>query len=769
MPFQSLLRRLSRLRQPQVFWLLLLSRLPFLIYLYPGAVDSDTVTSIEHFFGIREFTTSLSTTDPTIIWSNHHPVIYTLLYGGTTYLGGLVGNVGIAFFCFELLQAALMSYLLARLLRLVSGRGTVRRAWLLVALVAYPIYGFWSAYIVKDALFSAAMLWLMLYLGSIAVTRGRIARSRRFVVKLCAVAMLFMLSKNQCVYILLLTLPYLLWCARRYRARLTLGVAGTMVAYTLLLTQVYPALGIALSGRCETYGFLFQQTARVVRDHHEQVTPAERRAIDAVLPYDALARNYDPNCQDPVKFTYRREATAADYAAYRRTYLAQLRRHPGICAAALWDECDSYFHPTFAHPLYFRQNILAFMRSDADSLLLSKLPRVEPLLEDPVTGLDFVRRHPLLGWPFDCGVLIPAALLLALIGLWRRRPTDFLFALPVVLQIGILIVSPEDGNRRYAMPIVWALPFIAAWAFPPRQRRRLLGGKAEGNCTITQEAQQEELPTAVGAATPACGEPHAADHGTPRYLSVLIPAYNEAEGIATVLEQLTQVQLPGGYRPELIVVDDCSTDATHARALAFRREHPAVAMQVLHHERNRGKGAAVRTALAAAHGAYSVVQDADLEYRPADLATLLGYALREGHDVVFGSRFLRRANKHSYRRYYWGGRLVTAVANVLYRQRLTDEPTCYKLLRTDVLRQMRLQCQGFEFCPEVTAKAARMGYRIPELPISYAPRSFAEGKKITARDGLIAILTLMRYRFTPLRRLVEMPTPGQASRQKPTA
>jgi glycosyltransferase involved in cell wall biosynthesis len=223
-------------------------------------------------------------------------------------------------------------------------------------------------------------------------------------------------------------------------------------------------------------------------------------------------------------------------------------------------------------------------------------------------------------------------------------------------------------------------------------------------------------------------------------LSILIPVYNEEGTIAELLDLVLATDV--GAEKEVIVVDDASTDRT--RDVLERYRDRAL---VIHHERNRGKGAALRTALRHATGDYVVPQDADLEYVPDDLKRLLDAARERGVRVVYGSRRLHRENKqYSALTFYLGGVLVTWVANVLYRLRLTDEPTCYKLVDRRVIETMDLECERFEFCAEVTAKAARLKEPILEIPIRYRPRHRNEGKKIRARDGIETILTLWKYR-----------------------
>ncbi len=224
-------------------------------------------------------------------------------------------------------------------------------------------------------------------------------------------------------------------------------------------------------------------------------------------------------------------------------------------------------------------------------------------------------------------------------------------------------------------------------------------------------------------------------------LTVIVPSYNEGATIAEVLRRV----LATGLRLEILVVDDGSTDDTAATVRRLAAAHPEIRLLSL--PENRGKGAAVRRGIAEARGEYLVIQDADLEYDPQDLVRLLAVA-REGADIVYGSR-IRGHNPASYSSFYWGGRLLSLITSALYGCWITDEPTCYKLFRAEVLADLPLQEDGFGFCPEVTAKVLRRGHRIAEVPISYRPRSMEQGKKIRWTDGLRAIWILARLRLPP--------------------
>ncbi|MCB0212250.1 MAG: glycosyltransferase family 2 protein [Anaerolineae bacterium] len=224
-------------------------------------------------------------------------------------------------------------------------------------------------------------------------------------------------------------------------------------------------------------------------------------------------------------------------------------------------------------------------------------------------------------------------------------------------------------------------------------------------------------------------------------LSVIIPVYNEE---ATLKEIISRVRATGLVY-QIILVDDGSTDGSVATLTPLQKVgEPHLCL--LRHKHNRGKGAAIRTGLAAVTGDLVLVQDADLEYDPADYSALLAPFADPNVAVVYGSRNLQRNPKSSFT-FYWGGRLLSWIATLLYSAHVTDEATGYKVIKTDLLRELGLETDGFEFCPEVTGKLLQRGIAIHEVPISYNPRSWDEGKKIQWHDGLIAIWTLLRYRF----------------------
>jgi dolichol-phosphate mannosyltransferase len=225
-------------------------------------------------------------------------------------------------------------------------------------------------------------------------------------------------------------------------------------------------------------------------------------------------------------------------------------------------------------------------------------------------------------------------------------------------------------------------------------------------------------------------------------VSVIVPVYNEV----THVEELLRAIHASPVKKEIIIVDDGSTDGTREKLQAMPL---ADDVTVIFHETNYGKGAAIRTALEYARGEYVLIQDSDLEYSPQDYAALL-QPLKQNHaNVVYG---VRPDRPDRGLRFFLGAKLLTHLANLLYGAGIHDEATCYKVFRRSVIAQINLDCRRFEFCSEVTAKLCRIGEKIVEVPISYAPRSAGEGKKIRHSDGWLAIWTLIRYRLTPRNR-----------------
>jgi glycosyltransferase involved in cell wall biosynthesis len=227
-------------------------------------------------------------------------------------------------------------------------------------------------------------------------------------------------------------------------------------------------------------------------------------------------------------------------------------------------------------------------------------------------------------------------------------------------------------------------------------------------------------------------------------LSVVIPVYNEVRTLEEILRRVRAVE----FRKEIILVDDASTDGTRD-LLKQKIEGSGPDLRVYYHERNRGKGAAVRTAIEQAKGEVILIQDADLEYDPREYPVLLAPMLDGRADVVFGSRFLGGGPHRVH--LFWhrmANGLLTTLSNMMTNLNLTDMEVCYKVFRAEVLKDITIRSNRFEFEPEITAKVAKKRCRIYEVPISYSGRDYDEGKKIGWRDGVTALWTIFKYKFT---------------------
>lgn len=223
-------------------------------------------------------------------------------------------------------------------------------------------------------------------------------------------------------------------------------------------------------------------------------------------------------------------------------------------------------------------------------------------------------------------------------------------------------------------------------------------------------------------------------------LSIIIPVYNEAKTILTLISRVEAID----YEKEIILIDDCSTDGTQDLLQKYSERE---GFKVLFHQKNRGKGAALRTGFAESTGDIIIIQDADLEYDPKEYGVLLGPILDGRADVVYGSRFLGGPHRVMFFWHYLGNLFLTTLSNMFTNLNLTDMETCYKVFTREVLDSLKLTCDRFGFEPEFTSKVARNQFRIYEVPISYSGRDYSEGKKINWQDGVAAIWFICKFRL----------------------
>ena len=225
-------------------------------------------------------------------------------------------------------------------------------------------------------------------------------------------------------------------------------------------------------------------------------------------------------------------------------------------------------------------------------------------------------------------------------------------------------------------------------------------------------------------------------------LSIIIPVYNEKKTMQQILERVSAVNLEG-IEKEIIVIDDASTDGTSEILKANKIND----VSVYTHSKNKGKGAAVKTGFKHVSGDLIIIQDADLEYDPKDYAPMINALAMQNMDVIYGSRFTNTNSNWVFPVHYLGNRFLSLLTSFLYHSKITDMETCYKLFKKEVIKNIEIKSNRFDFEPEITAKILKNGYSICEVPITYVSRNYKSGKKITIADGFIAAWTLIKYKF----------------------
>lgn len=449
--------------------LVVLCWLPYYCAFFPGLSNPDTGMQIAWALHYpTEWLQYSPIRGEGIYATNHHPYFVTILFGLFARLGLALGNIawGVALYCLSqlLLTAAAMTGVWFYLRHLGLPKGIFRGGLIFTAL--FPLYPMYAITMLKDSLFSLACLIFSVLLFELVRTRGEVLQKRRFCTLLFCSALLVMLTKNQGVYFVAAAgVLCLLFCRRRIRAAIAL-LAPVLLFQVVWLQVLLPAWNVAPGGKQEVLGLLFQQTARYVSTCPEDVTEEEADAIRSVIDYDRLPELYKPNLADPVKFTYRQDATDEELSAYYRAWSQMFLRHPDIYFQALLNNIYGGFY-------LHHETALSYTSFDNretapyPELCVPSSPRLEAAGTVAHVLLGAVQHVPGIGLLFCIGFYPWVILFLFLDVLRKRQFSQILAQLPAILSVAVLIPAPVSGSYRYAMPMIYTIPFLLSLRLLP--------------------------------------------------------------------------------------------------------------------------------------------------------------------------------------------------------------------------------------------------------------------------------------------------------------
>lgn len=445
--------------------------LPYFIIFYPGVSSSDTGTMILQFH--QEPTWVLARTavrGDEIFITNHHPVFLTLIYGLVVQLGLTIGNTSLAIGIFSILQMMITSLSFAIALAYFVSKTNlpVKLAKIFALCIGtFPPHALWSISMIKDTSFSICLLLFILLLIELVRTAGTAICSLKYSLSLFALSLLVMLTKNQGIYIVACVMLVFILTYKPQWLKILATIGSALLVFLIYLNVLLPALNIAPGGTQEALSVPFQQTARYVRDHGDEVTESEKEAIARILPYDQLAELYDPNLSDPVKDKFNQDSTKDDLIDYFRIWFAQLVKHPGTYIQATLNNSYDFFST-------YRTEELVFYFFAANKRLVNyplfqgyQIDAFENARNTVKAASQILQQVPLIGLYMSTGGINWFLLLGCMICIYLKRGKWLLAFLPALLSFAVCIASPSNGNLRYVTPIFYSLPLIAAVIFTP--------------------------------------------------------------------------------------------------------------------------------------------------------------------------------------------------------------------------------------------------------------------------------------------------------------
>lgn len=762
--------------------------LPVLVGYAPALFMWDTNTQILQWFGLpNHISSSVDLLDPSVLLTQHHPPLHTALVGLCVQAGiSLAGSENLGIFIYAVLQWIVDILAISWAFRIAQIVGTPRapRFVALGFIALVPAYSNYSVLVTKDVLFASALLLFaieLVYLVFCAASfDGRIAFSRRHAVLLVAGALGTALLRSGMVVAVAggaLAATLLLWRMQRRLAReglrpvsarsllrIPLIALALVIAVNLLLARVvYPALAITPSSKREALSIPMQQVARFMRDRPDAVQPEDLRAIDRVLDAPSLARLYDPSKSDPVKATYKEQASSDDLSAFWQTWARLFARDPGCFISATAANYYGYFYPAHAmswsYTSYFSSLVMANTETNLIYSDIASYFSFHQLDHPFVRALDglcsgyrlLFQRLPFLTLTLQAALYDWALVLLTAYAVRRRRSHPAVFLVPAWIVLLIALVGPCNATTyfRYAYPVALLVPFLALLVMAPDPRDRArrastfvsistTGGSSmdsPSNMAACAAAAADASAGTVDAATPEAAETAPTAKG---HVAVLIPCYNEELTVGEVIDDFRRV-LPGA---SIYVYDNNSSDRTAQVA----REHGAQ----VRFEPRQGKGVTVRQMFRDIEADCYLLVDGDSTY-PADAAPALINPILAGEaDMTVGDRLSNGSYAQENQRPFhdFGNNLVRWLIRLMYGYAFHDVMTGYRAFSRVFVRSLPVVSRGFQLECEISIHAVDKGWRIKEVPIDYRDRPAGSVSKLsTVSDGvrvLIAIGSLFK-------------------------
>lgn len=756
---------------------------PVLIGYAPALFMWDTNTQILQWFGLpNHISSSVDLLDSSVLLTQHHPPLHTALVGLCVQAGiSLAGSENLGIFIYAVLQWIVDILAISWAFRIAQIVGAPRapRFVALGFIALVPAYSNYSVLVTKDVLFASALLLFaieLVYLVFCAASfDGRIAFSRRHAVLLVAGALGTALLRSGMVVAVAggaLAATLLLWRMQRRLAReglrpvsarsllrIPLIALALVIAVNLLLARVvYPALAITPSSKREALSIPMQQVARFMRDRPDAVQPEDLRAIDWVLDAPSLARLYDPSKSDPVKATYKEQASSDDLSAFWQTWTRLFARDPGCFISATAANYYGYFYPAHAmswsYTSYFSSLVMANTETNLIYSDIASYFSFHQLDHPLVRALDglcsgyrlLFQRLPFLTLTMQAALYDWALVLLTAYAVRRRRSHAAVFLVPAWIVLLIALVGPCNATTyfRYAYPVALLVPFLALITMAPAPWDRACrastfvsisttGGSSmdsPSNMAACAAAAADASAGTVDAATPEAAETAPTAKG---HVAVLIPCYNEELTVGEVIDDFRQV-LPGA---SIYVYDNNSSDRTAQVA----REHGAQ----VRFEPRQGKGVTVRQMFRDIEADCYLLVDGDSTY-PADAAPALINPILAGEaDMTVGDRLSNGSYAQENQRPFhdFGNNLVRWLIRLMYGYAFHDVMTGYRAFSRVFVRSLPVVSRGFQLECEISIHAVDKGWRIKEVPIDYRDRPAGSVSKLsTVSDGVRVLMAI---------------------------